>query len=168
LRHSYLPSNAELFRAALIFGLAFFTDQLDGLIARSTNQVTHLGKIMDPLADKVLVVTALILLIHMRLIHVWIGVVLCCRELVINALRALSQGEGISLPPNWIGKMKAYFEGFGIGFVMLGPTQHYMNVQWMDLGMYFLYGAVITALVSAFQYFRKYYIERAAQEDEES
>jgi CDP-diacylglycerol--glycerol-3-phosphate 3-phosphatidyltransferase len=163
LRHPAPPSDLHLFYASLIFALAFITDQIDGIIARVTNQITRLGKIMDPMADKILVVTALMLLIHLHFIPVWIGVVLSCRELVVNALRALAQSEGITLSPNWMGKTKAYFEGFGISFAMLGPDQNYWNIPWMDLGMLSLYIAVACALISAFQYFRIYYREGNAE-----
>ena len=159
LRAPTPPSNRHLFIAAAVFGAAFITDQFDGLIARSLNQVTHLGKILDPLADKILVVTSLILLVHIQLIPVWIAIVLSCRELVVNALRALAQSDGITLLPNWIGKSKAYFEGFGIAFAMLGPMQTYGDIQWWGVGMFLLYLAVVAALISATQYFYLYYTE---------
>lgn len=132
---------------------------MDGIIARATNQITQLGKIMDPMADKILVVTSLMLLIHMHLLPVWIAIVLACRELVVSALRALSQADGITLAPNWVGKTKAYFEGFGIAFVMLGPDQFFMGIPWMHLGVLLLYVAVATALISASQYFIEYWSE---------
>lgn len=159
LRHPNAPSEKHLFWAAAIFGLSFITDQIDGIIARATNQITQLGKIMDPMADKILVVTALMLLIHIHFLAVWIAIVLACRELVVNALRALAQSEGITLVPNWVGKTKAYFEGFGIGFVMLGPNQHFLGFNWYNIGMILLYLAVATALLSAVQYFRIYFVE---------
>jgi CDP-diacylglycerol--glycerol-3-phosphate 3-phosphatidyltransferase len=159
LRHPTAPSEKHLFWAAAIFGLSFITDQIDGIIARATNQITQLGKIMDPMADKILVVTALMLLIHIHFMAVWIAIVLSCRELVVSALRALAQSEGISLAPNWVGKTKAYFEGFGIGFVMLGPDQHFLGFNWYNIGMILLYLAVATALLSAVQYFRIYFVE---------
>ena len=164
LRHPIAPSEQHLFWAACIFGLSFVTDQLDGIIARVTNQITQLGKIMDPLADKILVVTALMLLVHIHFLAVWIAIVLSCRELIVNALRALAQSEGITLAPNWVGKTKAYFEGFGIGFVMLGPEQHFLGFNWYNIGMNLLYLAVITALFSAAQYFRIYFVESNQQE----
>lgn len=157
LRHKVPPSDQHLVIGAAVFGLVFITDQLDGIIARSTNQVTQLGKIMDPLADKIIVVTALMLLIHMHMLPVWIAIVISSRELVVNALRALAQTEGISLPPNWIGKSKAYLEGFGIAFVMLGKNQRFGGLPWWDLGMILMYLAVATATLSAIQYFIRYY-----------
>jgi CDP-diacylglycerol---glycerol-3-phosphate 3-phosphatidyltransferase len=157
------PSSDRLFWAALIFGLSFLTDQLDGIIARVTNQVTQLGKILDPMADKILVVTALFLLVHIQFVPVWIAIVLSCRELMVSALRALSQSEGISLPPNWIGKTKAYLEGFGIGFMMLGPDARLYEIAWMELGMNLLYLAMLAALISATQYFHQYWVESKNQ-----
>ncbi|MCC7459968.1 MAG: CDP-diacylglycerol--glycerol-3-phosphate 3-phosphatidyltransferase [Proteobacteria bacterium] len=164
LRHPTPPSEQHLFWAAAIFGLSFITDQIDGIIARATNQITQLGKIMDPMADKILVVTALMLLIHMQFMAVWIAIVLSCRELVVSALRALAQSEGITLTPNWVGKTKAYFEGFGIAFVMLGPDQHFLGFNWYNIGMILLYLAVATALLSAVQYFRIYFVESNKQQ----
>ena len=163
LRHPAPPSEKHLFWAAAIFGLSFITDQIDGVIARATNQITQLGKIMDPMADKILVVTALMLLIHMHFLAVWVAIVLSCRELVVSALRALAQSEGITLAPNWIGKTKAYFEGFGIAFVMLGPVQPVVGFNWYNIGMLLLYLAVATALISASQYFYIYFVETKKQ-----
>lgn len=157
LRHAIPPSDDHLLIGSAVFGLVFITDQLDGIIARRTNQVTQLGKIMDPLADKIIVVTALMLLIHMHMLPVWIAIVIASRELVVNALRALAQTEGITLSPNWIGKSKAYLEGFGIAFVMLGKNQHMLGIEWWDLGMILMYLAVLTATISAIQYFVRYY-----------
>jgi CDP-diacylglycerol--glycerol-3-phosphate 3-phosphatidyltransferase len=163
LRHPTPPSEKHLFWAALIFGISFLTDQLDGIVARATNQITQLGKIMDPMADKILVVTALMLLIHVHFISVWIAIILSCRELVVSALRALAQSEGITLAPNWLGKTKAYFEGFGIAFVMLGPDQHLGGINWYLIGVKLLYIAVAAALISAVQYFRIYFVESNRQ-----
>jgi CDP-diacylglycerol--glycerol-3-phosphate 3-phosphatidyltransferase len=163
LRHPTPPSEKHLFWAALIFGVSFLTDQLDGIVARVTNQITQLGKIMDPMADKILVVTALMLLIHIHFLAVWIAIILSCRELVVSALRALAQGEGITLSPNWVGKTKAYFEGFGIAFVMLGPDQDLGGINWYTIGVTLLYFAVAAALISALQYFRIYFVESSKQ-----
>lgn len=153
-------SERNLFWATVIFGLSFITDQIDGIVARAYNQITQLGKIMDPLADKILVVTALMLLIHLHFIAVWVAIVLACRELMVNALRALAQSEGITLEPNWIGKTKAYFEGFGIAFVMLGPIQTVFGMNLFNLGHILLYVAVVAALISATQYFYIYSVEQ--------
>ena len=164
LNHSTPPFNKQLFWAATILALSFLTDQIDGVIARATNQITQLGKILDPMADKILVVTSLMLLIHMHLLPVWIAIVLACRELVVSALRALSQADGITLLPNWVGKTKAYFEGFGIAFVMLGHEQDFMHIGWVNLGTELLYVAVATALISAAQYFCEYWVESKKQQ----
>jgi len=103
------------------------------------------------------------LLIHIHFLAVWIAIILSCRELVVSALRALAQGEGITLSPNWVGKTKAYFEGFGIAFVMLGPDQDLGGINWYTIGVTLLYFAVAAALISALQYFRIYFVESSKQ-----
>ncbi|WP_425447498.1 CDP-diacylglycerol--glycerol-3-phosphate 3-phosphatidyltransferase [Dethiothermospora halolimnae] len=92
--------------AAGIFILAALTDSLDGYIARSRNQITKFGKLMDPLADKLLVSSALISLIEKDQISAWIVVIIIAREFAITGLRVIAASEGITLAANWWGKIK--------------------------------------------------------------
>lgn len=143
--------------AAILFGLAFWTDFFDGLLARRMKTITRIGKIMDPMADKLMVITALILLVHLGYVDALLAIILICREVVVNALRSLAGTEGIVISPYMSGRIKVFAEGFGIGFVMLGPGNQWFGVPWMILGQICLFGAAFLALWSAVQYFRDYY-----------
>ena len=92
--------------ATLIFIIASLTDQLDGYIARSRNQITNFGKFMDPLADKLLVTAALVSLSEMHLISGWIVVVIIAREFAVSGLRTLAASDGIIIAASWWGKLK--------------------------------------------------------------
>src|SRR5690625_4406525 len=94
------------FVAALIFMIAAGTDWLDGYYARKYNLVTNLGKFLDPLADKLLVSAALILLIEMGLAPAWIVIIIISREFAVTGLRLVAAGEGIVLAASNIGKLK--------------------------------------------------------------
>ena len=95
--------------AAVIFGSAFATDWLDGLIARRKNLVTQFGKILDPLADKLLIGCSLIMLIGMDRVEAWIGVLIIGREIAVTWLRAMLAAEGHILSSSWWGKYKTFF-----------------------------------------------------------
>ena len=92
--------------AAVIFIIASLTDTLDGYIARSKNQITSFGKFIDPLADKLLVITALICLIEMGKVPGWIVIVILSREFVITGFRTIAASEGITIAASPLGKIK--------------------------------------------------------------
>ncbi|MCE9656651.1 CDP-diacylglycerol--glycerol-3-phosphate 3-phosphatidyltransferase [Clostridium celatum] len=92
--------------ATLIFIIASLTDQLDGYIARSRNEITNFGKFMDPLADKLLVTAALISLVEFNLIPGWATVVIIAREFAVSGLRTLAASEGKVIAASWWGKIK--------------------------------------------------------------
>ena len=96
--------------ALLIFVLASITDKVDGYIARSRNQITNLGKFMDPLADKMLVISALIALVECGLIPSWMVIVIIAREFAISGLRMLAASEGLIVAASWWGKIKTVIQ----------------------------------------------------------
>lgn len=89
-----------------VFIIAALTDMLDGHIARSRNQITTFGKFMDPLADKLLVSSALIVLVEMNRLSSWIAVIIIAREFAITGLRTLAASEGVTIAASWWGKFK--------------------------------------------------------------
>ncbi|HLG19018.1 MAG TPA: CDP-diacylglycerol--glycerol-3-phosphate 3-phosphatidyltransferase [Bdellovibrionota bacterium] len=145
------------FWAAALFGFAFWTDFFDGMIARRTKTITRLGKIMDPMADKLLVLAALLMLIHLHRVQVITAILLLSREIAVSGLRSLAGSEGIFIPSILSAKIKTWLEGFAIAFLLLGPENRWLGIEWMELGGVLLYAALALALWSAAIYFRNYY-----------
>ncbi|AEF17302.1 MULTISPECIES: CDP-diacylglycerol--glycerol-3-phosphate 3-phosphatidyltransferase [Thermoanaerobacterium] len=105
--------------AASLFLVASLTDKLDGYIARKYNQITNLGKFMDPLVDKIMVSSALIVLIQLNRIQSWIVIVILCREFIITGLRAVGADKGIVIAASNLGKYKTTFQIIAIISLML-------------------------------------------------
>lgn len=96
--------------ATIVFIVASITDKLDGYIARSRNQITRFGKLMDPLADKLLVSAALICLVEARILPSWVAVIIIAREFAVTGLRSIAAAEGIVLAAGWWGKLKTFIQ----------------------------------------------------------
>ena len=94
------------FIATVIFIIASLTDKLDGYIARSRNQITRFGKFMDPLADKLLVTSALISLVEFQVIPSWAAIIIIAREFAVSGLRTIAASEGIVIAASYWGKLK--------------------------------------------------------------
>jgi CDP-diacylglycerol--glycerol-3-phosphate 3-phosphatidyltransferase len=107
------------FMAAAVFILAASTDGLDGYIARKKNQVTRLGKFMDPLADKLLVSAALISLVELREISAWVAVIIIGREFAVTGLRAIVAAEGVVISASRWGKYKTVTQIVAIAALFL-------------------------------------------------
>ncbi len=148
---------SDHFWAAAVFGVASGTDFFDGRLARRMGTVTPLGKLLDPMADKLIVIIGLVMLVHLNFVNVAVAVLLITREIAINTLRSLAGTEQKMINPSSSGKAKVWFEGFGIGFLMLGPDNRWLDVTWMNLGHVLLYIALALALWSGATYCRDYF-----------
>ena len=137
---------------AAIFGIAAFTDWLDGYLARRRGQITTLGQMMDPLADKLLITAALVSLVWMELAAAWMVWVIVCRELAITVLRSLVHARGVSIPASRLGKVKMVAQVVAILLLMLGNQVGLFYV----LGTIALWVVLIAAIVSAVDYYRRY------------
>lgn len=103
----------------IVFIIASITDKLDGYIARSRNQITNFGKFMDPLADKLLVISALVCLIDKGVVPSWAVIIIIARELAVSGLRTIAASEGIILAAGWWGKIKTVIQMVAIiGFLL--------------------------------------------------
>lgn len=156
------------FIATAIFILAASTDKLDGYIARSRNQVTTFGKIMDPLADKLLVTAALVSLVEFQIIPGWAAVIIIAREFAVSGLRTVAASEGIVIAASWWGKLKTVIQIVAI-ILLLFKVNIITTYGWsqtigdnMFLGAFFdvipeivLYIAVVITLISGIDYFVK-------------
>ena len=154
--------------ATLIFIIASLTDQLDGYIARSRNQITNFGKFMDPLADKLLVTAALISLVELHLIPSWAAVIIIAREFAVSGLRTLAASDGIIIAASWWGKLKTVTQMAAIITLLLkvniGVTQasidfvsnnRFLNVFFTYVPNILLILAVIATIISGIDYFIK-------------
>ncbi|MCP8616454.1 CDP-diacylglycerol--glycerol-3-phosphate 3-phosphatidyltransferase [Salirhabdus salicampi] len=141
------------FVAALIFIFASATDWVDGYYARKYNLVTNLGKFLDPLADKLLVSAAFILLVELGQAPAWVVIVIISREFAITGLRLVASGEGIVLAASQMGKWKTTIQIIAIATLLLH------NFPFSYIGFPFatisLYAALIITVVSGVDYFIK-------------
>src|SRR5262252_7007694 len=141
---------------AAIFGLASITDWLDGYLARRRKQITPLGQVIDPLADKLLTAAALISLLQMGMVSAWIVAVIIGREFAITALRGIAYARGVAIPASPLGKAKMIGEVVAILALILAhgdlPLAEALN--W--IGQIALWFVLATALISAFDYFRRF------------
>jgi len=151
----FFPNKLTSFLAALVFGLASISDLLDGFLARRHQLVTTFGKFLDPLADKLIVSAALIMLIPLGRAPAWMVVVIVGRELAITGLRSMAVSEGKVISADELGKKKMVFQIVAI----LGLLLHYeyFDVNFHAVGMFFLWLAVILTLWSGFNYFRRFW-----------
>ena len=113
-----LLNGADLL-ATVIFVIASFTDMLDGKIARKYNLVTNFGKFMDPLADKLLVCSALICLVEMERLAAWIVIIIIAREFIISGFRLVASDNGIVIAASYWGKFKTVFQMAMVVVLML-------------------------------------------------
>lgn len=142
--------NCASFIAALIFIIASITDFLDGYIARKRNIVTVFGSFLDPIADKFLIVSSLIMLIHLNRVHTIFVLILILREFYITSLRLLALNEGFHVPVQSLGKLKTIFQMIAIPLLMI-----YQKIFFIDLGFIgtiFISLSCLLSIYSAFEY----------------
>ncbi|RPK29639.1 CDP-diacylglycerol--glycerol-3-phosphate 3-phosphatidyltransferase [Paenibacillus xylanexedens] len=109
--------------ALIIFAVAAGTDKLDGYVARKYNQITNLGKLLDPLADKLLIAVALVMMVQENMISSWIAVIIIGREIVITALRMVATEQGIALAADRYGKIKMVLQVAAIIAILLNNVR---------------------------------------------
>jgi CDP-diacylglycerol---glycerol-3-phosphate 3-phosphatidyltransferase len=135
--------------AAAIFGIASLTDWLDGYLARRRKQITTLGQILDPLADKLLISATLISLVQLDLVQSWMVAVIISREIAVTGLRNLAYSRGLTMPASGLGKLKMASQVVAILLLLLGWERVPLLVT---LGQGAMWLVMITALVSAVDY----------------
>jgi CDP-diacylglycerol--glycerol-3-phosphate 3-phosphatidyltransferase len=155
------PSPTRSQWSALIFVLASATDLLDGYVARKMEQITSLGKLLDPIADKLLVISALILLVGFQRAPALLAILLICRETAITGLRVIAAERGIIIPAERLGKLKTFLQVVAITILILDPSLLSVlgPVDFHSLGQILLWVSLVLALVSATQYFYRFTIQ---------
>jgi CDP-diacylglycerol--glycerol-3-phosphate 3-phosphatidyltransferase len=150
-------SRVHVLIAALIFIIASLTDWLDGLIARRRNQVTTLGKLLDPVADKLLVAAALISLVQIDMVAAWIAMVIVGREFAVTGLRGIAVTVGIVISASPLGKYKTVSQYVAITLLILekGVPPEYVPFRWVSHGI--LWIAMALTVVSGIDYFYRFF-----------
>ena len=137
--------NGDTF-AAIVFALAALSDGLDGYIARSRGSVTTFGKLMDPLADKLLIVAALVSLVALDRLAAWVAMVIIARELAVTGLRSVAAERGVVIAASWLGKVKTVLQVAAVfALIAVEPSP-----LWVDL---LVYVAVAATVISGADYF---------------
>lgn len=147
------PSGWSNTIAGALFILASLTDWLDGHIARSRNQITDLGKMLDPIADKILVAAGLIPLVALGRVPVWMAVVLLGREFAVTGLRFISLSEGLTISASRLGKYKTILQVVAVSMLIL----HFKVLHFHIIGMLVLWIALFASVISAVEYFINYW-----------
>ena len=153
-------SGVQEIAAALLFVLASITDGLDGYLARKRAQITTMGMLLDPLADKIMVTAALVQLVayNSAVVKVWIAVVIIGREFLISGLRSIASTEGFTIQASDLGKLKTTLQIVAVVAAILAhrwDAWHFgllvIPVKWIAITA--IYFAVIISIVSAVDYF---------------
>jgi CDP-diacylglycerol--glycerol-3-phosphate 3-phosphatidyltransferase len=157
-------SNRELYAVA-VFLAAAFTDLFDGYIARRRRQVTTLGILLDPIADKLLISAAFISLVQMdpRVVPAWMAVIIIGREFAVTGLRSVAAGHGVVIAANELGKAKMALQVVAVTVVIVAHKYPFISALGLTANMRFwarvaLWLVVVVALLSAFTYFRKFWV----------
>ena len=138
-------ANGDLF-AAIVFALASFTDAVDGWLARRSNAITTFGKLMDPVADKLLIVAALFSLVSLHRLAPWVAMVIVAREFAVTMTRMAAAPTGVVIAANWWGKTKTIVQVATI-FLLIAFDS---SPLWLDL---LTYAMVAITVVSGVDYF---------------
>jgi CDP-diacylglycerol--glycerol-3-phosphate 3-phosphatidyltransferase len=160
----FSPSRTAGFWAAVIFAIASFTDWLDGYLARRMGIVTTFGKFLDPIADKLIVMSALIMILPFGRVPAWMVLVILGREIIITGLRGLASTEGIIIPASNLGKFKTIFQIVAILGLLLhydyrwffAVDHPYLIVNMHNVGMFYLWIATIITIWSGVDYLVKF------------
>jgi CDP-diacylglycerol--glycerol-3-phosphate 3-phosphatidyltransferase len=139
-------ANGDLL-AAIVFALASVTDAMDGYLARTRNSITTFGKLMDPIADKLLIIAALVALVSLHRLAGWVAMVIIARELTVTVTRMQATQHGVVIEANWWGKAKTIVQVAAIFFLIAvgEPTPAWVEVL--------VYAMVAITIVSGVDYF---------------
>ncbi len=149
------PSRSAGFWAAALFAVASITDWLDGYLARRMGIVTIFGKFLDPIADKLIVNTAMIMLVPIGRIPTWIVAVIIIRDFIVDGIRNIASSDGLVIAASPLGKRKTLCQIFAVSALMI----HYpfFGIDAHAVGMVILFIALVLTVLSGTDYFIKFY-----------
>ena len=139
--------------ATAIFVFASLTDWLDGYFARKKGLVTVIGQLLDPTADKLLITSAIICLVHLGRVPAWAAVVIIGRELAVSGFRAIASSRGVNIPASRLGKAKMGLESWAVGALILGPVYFGKFYILAQVGLWLV---IVAALASAAEYYVRF------------
>ncbi len=139
--------------AVLVFVVASLTDYLDGYLARSRNEITDFGKFLDPIADKILVISALLCLLELRIIPSWSVIIVIAREFIVSGLRMSAASKNVVIAADKFGKMKTVLQMISIILMILSLTYSWAN--YYNVALLFYYFSVILTVFSGCSYIIK-------------
>ena len=146
------PTPDRSLWAACVFVVAAVTDMLDGYVARRSGQITKLGRLLDPIADKLLVLSGLFLLVGLGQVPAWVAIVITGRELAVTGVRAIAASVGVIIESENLAKYKMVFQVIAITLLILANGEFPGVAVFFGLGMAFLYAALILGVISGAQY----------------
>ena len=158
------PTRSSGFWAATVFALASITDWLDGYLARRMDIVTVFGKFLDPIADKLIVMAAMIMILPFGHVPAWMVLVILGREIIITGLRGIASSEGIVIQASELGKVKTIFQIVAIlGLLLhynynwfLGIEHPLLRVSMHNVGMFYLWIATLLTIWSGVDYLARF------------
>jgi CDP-diacylglycerol--glycerol-3-phosphate 3-phosphatidyltransferase len=162
LYFTYAESRVNSFVAGLVYAVTGTTDFLDGWIARRKGLVTVIGKFLDPLADKLIVMAALVMLVHLGRVAAWVVIVIMAREFMVTGLRTIAMSEGVVIAAGQEGKHKTAFQLAAITFLMIHYTYPVdaiffsFDLDANRVGTLLLYVSLVLSVWSGWIYFRDF------------
>lgn len=151
----YFPGNVTCTLATIFFLVAILTDLADGFIARKYNQVTNFGKFLDPMADKILIASVMIMLVELSWIPAWIAIIVVVREIMVTGLRAIAADKGHVIAADKYGKMKTIMQSTAL----VPLLYHYpmFGIDFASVGKVLLFLAMILTVYSGWNYLSGFY-----------
>ncbi len=139
--------------AFALWCLATFTDTLDGYLARRRKQVTILGQLLDPIADKLLIISAFICLVQLGRVPAWMAIIIIGREFAVTGLRAIASSQGLHIKASRLGKAKMILETITVALIILGRE---IMGRFYFIATLGLWAVVLVSIISALEYGWRY------------
>lgn len=151
----YFPTPSTCAFATLLFLIAILTDLADGFLARKYNQVTNFGKFLDPLADKILIASVLVMLVELGWVQAWVAIIVIVREILVTGLRAIAADKGHVIAADKYGKLKTIMQSVALVPLIYHYPLFGIDTAW--LGSMLLFVAVVLTVYSGWNYLYGFY-----------